>query len=89
MTAGNSDFLSAAMSIHYRTQMLEALDWDEEKLLELTDFVVVNMNAKSVDELLLLVEKKWGPGPKEVIESIVNLEKFYLNLSNPGSQDVN
>ncbi len=89
MTPDNADFLSSALSLHYRTQMLEALGWDEEKLIELTEFIVKSMNSKSVDELLSLVEENWGPEPKEVLESIVNLETFYLNLSKTRSQDVN
>ena len=88
MKEGKVDFLTSALSLHYQTQLLEAVNWDEEELELLSKFVVENIYKLGVEKLLESVEK-WGTNSKDVLNSIINLETFYLNLTTARSDDVN
>ena len=89
MKEGKVDFLTSALSLHYQTQLLEAVNWDEEELESLSKFVVENIYKLGVEKLLESVEEKWGTNSKDVLNSIINLETFYLNLTTARSDDVN
>ena len=65
------------------------VNWDEEELESLSKFVVENIYKLGVEKLLESVEEKWGTNSKDVLNSIINLETFYLNLTTARSDDVN
>ncbi len=81
------------IGVHYSTQLLESLDWNESKLLELTDYVskFLELNKDPEDATLLLgiVGDKWGHDVKDTLKSIFSIEAFNLNLITSRSDNVN
>ena len=77
---------------HYNTALLEALDWDEDKLEQLTSHVSEYLEkapAKDLDLLLNNVELTWGLEVKKILIEIFNIQAFALNLNASRSDDVN
>ena len=86
------------VGLHYYTSLLESVDWDEDTLNELTqfisDFLVKKIEDKDVKprdivDLLDQIEYKWGYSAKENVKGLINFEAFNLNLLNTRSEDVN
>lgn len=73
------------------TELLEAVDWDEDKLSEL----LVEIEDLFKDALVLdtdvtdHIERKFGLAAKKALESIVNTELCRINLSTKGDKSVN
>ena len=77
---------------HYSTALLEALDWDEEKLKQLTSHVSEYLEkARNKDLVVLLnnIELTWGPEVKKILMEIFNLEAFALNINNSENKYAN
>ena len=77
---------------HYNTALLEALNWDEDQLEQLTSHVSEYLEKASDKDLVVLlnnVELTWGAEVKKILTEIFNLEAFNLNLHNERSNDVN
>tara|TARA_Y100000114_G_C11762526_1_gene330740 strand:- start:5584 stop:5841 length:258 start_codon:yes stop_codon:yes gene_type:complete len=77
---------------HYNTALLEALDWDEDNLEQLTSHVSEYLEkapAKDLDLLLNNVELTWGLEVKKILIEIFNIQAFALNLNASRSDDVN
>ena len=85
------------MNLHYQTELLEAVDWDEERLRDLlsfvTDFFSLNKDSmvklEDTHALLLEIEKSWGSSAKQVMKGIFSKEYVYLNMHLTGVEDVN
>jgi hypothetical protein len=77
---------------HYNTALLEALDWDEDKLEQLTSHVSEYLEKAPAKDLVLLlnnVELTWGLEVKKILIEIFNIQAFALNLNASRSDDVN
>jgi hypothetical protein len=77
---------------HYNTALLEALDWDEAQLEQLTSHIseyLEKANDKDLIVLLNNVELTWGTEVKKILLEIFNIEAFALNLNASRSDDVN
>ena len=84
--------LTDVASFHYNTALLEALDWDEDKLKELTSHISVYLEkARSKDLVTFLnnVELTWGSEVKKILIEIFNLEAFALNINNSENKYAN
>lgn len=77
---------------HYNTALLEALDWDEDKLEQLISHISEYLEkARDKDLVVLLhnVELSWGSEVKKILIEIFNIQAFALNLNASRSDDVN
>jgi len=77
---------------HYSTALLEALDWDEDKLEQLTLHVSEYLEKAPDKDLALLlnnVELTWGLEVKKILIEIFNIQAFALNLNASRRDDVN
>jgi hypothetical protein len=84
--------LTDAASFHYNTALLEALDWDEDKLKELTSHVSVYLEKARGEDLVTFlnnVELTWGSEVKKILIEIFNLEAFALNINNSENKYAN
>jgi hypothetical protein len=84
--------LTDAASFHYNTALLEALDWDEDKLKELTSHVSVYLEKAHGEDLVTFlnnVELTWGSEVKKILIEIFNLEAFALNINNSENKYAN
>jgi hypothetical protein len=87
------------LAMHHQTALLESVGWNEKEFTELVKHVTNYLNHKAqnskdikYNDITLLLESVhnfWGPDSKEVLESIFNIENFYLNLNVQRSKDVN
>mgnify|MGYP003150740375 FL=1 len=78
--------------IHQTTELLEALDWDEEQLEQLALHVSQYLEKACDKDLVLLlnnVELTWGLEVKKILIEIFNMQAFTLNLNASRSDDVN
>jgi hypothetical protein len=77
---------------HFNTALLEALDWDEDQLKELTSHVSEYLEKASDKNLVVLlnnVELTWGSEVKKILIEIFNLEAFALNINNSENKYAN
>ena len=70
------------------TEILESVDWDEDKQEKLVKFVqheVNNNNSNLLDD----VESKFGLPARNVISNIIKSQLYFMNLSNTGDTNGN
>tara|TARA_R110001592_G_scaffold16502_1_gene70103 strand:+ start:194 stop:469 length:276 start_codon:yes stop_codon:yes gene_type:complete len=83
------------LGIHYNIVLLESLGWNEEELEVLVNYVInfldkiESPNIENIKSLLSSVEDRWGKAQREVIEKIITMESFYLNLGARINNNVN
>jgi len=75
---------------HHMTELLESVDWDEEKLSELMSYVEEVLSAAHLldDSVTDKIEKKFGSKAKKAIQDIVNNELYNMNLHTKGVKNV-
>jgi len=76
-------------NIHYHTQLLESLNWDEQQLTALLDYVALEFNSdiiKHPDEIAKNIEEFFGFQASVCFTSILNEVMFSCNLHKPGTE---
>lgn len=86
-------------NFHFQTELLESVDWDDEELEKLINFINefitdrveggIPSSKDDIDILINNVSNKWGQETGKVLRSIFNFEKLYLNLENSENEIVN
>lgn len=83
------------IGLNYHTELLESLNWDEEEVENLVNFVTNFLDSKTnpriedIANLLEIIEEKWSLSQRKIIEKILQMEYLYLNLNTPGVNSVN
>jgi len=83
------------IGLNYHTELLESLNWDEEEVENLVNFVTNFLDSKTnpriedIANLLEVIEEKWSLSQRKIIEKILQMEYLYLNLNTPGVNSVN
>ena len=75
-------------NIHYHTQFLESLSWDEEQLTALLEYIDAEFSAdilKHPDDIAKNIEEFFGPQASECFTRIVNEVMFSCNLHKKGT----
>ncbi len=73
------------------TELLESVDWDEEKLgflLEEIENLLCDASDLSED-VYDKIERKFGTLAKKALQGIVNTELCQINLNTKGDESVN
>ena len=85
-----SNLFLKRVEFHYNTELLEALNWDDESLDELLTFVneMIKNKNPSLDDLLNQIESKWTFEVRTILENLFKAERSYLNLDTLRSDDV-
>lgn len=81
----------AIVQTHHMTELLESVDWDEEKLSLLLE-EVENLLCDASDfseDVAKQIERKFGTHAKKALQSIINTEICKINLSTQGDKSVN
>ena len=65
------------------TEILESVDWDEEKQKELVEYVQQSVNNDSTG-FLDTIEIKYGILAKNVIKNIIKSQSYFMILHNDG-----
>tara|TARA_B100000700_G_C14391710_1_gene555090 strand:+ start:109 stop:372 length:264 start_codon:yes stop_codon:yes gene_type:complete len=76
---------------HHMTELLESVDWDEEKLgflLEEIENLLCDASDLSED-VYDKIERKFGTLAKKALQGIVNTELCQINLNTKGDESVN
>ena len=69
---------SKILGFHYHTALLESLNWNEEELEVLVNYVIYFLDEikspdiKNIESLLMSVEERWGKAQKEIIEKVLS-----------------
>ena len=85
----NNNHLNSILNVRYQTEILESLGWDEQKQLQLFDYLDTefnNFNLKNPGELLNSVELHFGELTANVIKKIF-AEQFNLIVNNSGGEN--
>ena len=75
-------------NIHYHTQLLESLGWDDSQLVALLEYIDTEFNAdiiKHPDEIAKNIEEFFGIQASQCFTKIVNEVMFSCNLHKPGT----
>jgi hypothetical protein len=93
-----SDLILKLYGVHQHTELLEALDWDQNNLERISTYVSSRLTSLSdessfdfslITKILNEVEEEWGTAARKVIAKMFNTEVLRLNLLNSRSDDVN
>tara|TARA_R110000868_G_scaffold202743_4_gene450509 strand:+ start:31 stop:300 length:270 start_codon:yes stop_codon:yes gene_type:complete len=85
----NNNHLQSMLNVRYQTELLESLDWDEQRLAQLFDYLdneFNNFNIKRPGELLNSIELHFGESVTLIIKKIF-AEQFNLIVDNSGRQN--
>ncbi len=70
------------------TELLESVDWDEEKQKKLVEYVQKSVNNDN-KSFLGTVELEYGISAKNVVKNIIKSQSYFMNLNNTGDTNGN
>jgi|SaaInlStandDraft_1057018.scaffolds.fasta_scaffold631980_2 hypothetical protein len=85
----NNNHLQSILNVRYQTELLESLDWDEQKRSQLFEYLETefnNFNLKRPGELLNSVELHFGESTAMIIKKIF-AEQFNVIIQNNSGEN--